>query len=81
MCTMSGFPFLFEALHFLMLVTPVLSVHWLLTRPGGPVKPAWLNTLCSLHFPYLSAKVMECHVWKLYFPCGHSSILQVICST
>lgn len=38
---------LLEALHFPTLVTPVMSGHWLLTRRGGPVKPAWLNTLLS----------------------------------
>lgn len=48
------------------------------TREGS--EASMVKRSLPLHFPLLSAVVMESHVWKLYFPCGHSSILWVICS-
>lgn len=74
-------PFALGPLHFIMLVIlSVISGHWLLTRRGGS-EASVVKCSLPLHSPHLSATVMESRVQKLYFPCGHSSILWVICST
>lgn len=74
-------PFALGPLHFIMsAILFVISGHWLLTRRGGS-DASVVKCSLPLHFLHLSATVMESRVQKLYFPCGHSSILWVICST
>lgn len=90
-CSCVFFPFTSDVLGQAPIFFWPITFHHL----GYPFRHKWPSTFnktreasgasmvkrsLPLHFPHLSAVLMESHVWKLYFPCGHSSILWVICS-